>query len=302
MSRRSLCTMQYRLRFPLFVLALCGAACGGSDRTGVLPDGPAPLDAAVLDATAPDATMADAAASDGGCVPTSPAAEVCDGIDNDCDGLVDNVDVAGDGIYDCQRVLFLGTQGAQASSSFEAWAHSNGTTVTRLVDPSVTVDAALLAAYDIVLIDRVGRLYTADEAAALATWVHAGGGVMALSGYSGGPQDQTFPNSLVVQLGVQFTGALLSGPVTMFTPHPLSTGLTSVTFSGGFPVMATASAEQPIVVGQIGTTPVAIATPYGSGRVYLWGDEWVTFDSQWAGSIQILQFWVDAFGWLGKFR
>jgi len=274
--------------------------CGSEDPAGRLADAPPAVDAAPqLDAAPP----VDAApGGDVGCVPTSPAAETCDRVDNDCDGLIDNVDVGGDGIYDCQRVLLLGGPGALPSSNFEQWAHGNGSIVTRLADSTVTVDAALLASFDLVLIDRVVRLYTADEAAALSGWVHGGGGVMALSGYSGGSADLDNPNSLVAGMGLRFTGNLLNGPVTTFVSHPLTTGLTSVTFAGGFPVAVDPTAEQPVVVGQAGAMTVAVAASYGSGRIYLWGDEWVTFDSEWVGSAEIQQFWVDAFGWLGKLR
>jgi hypothetical protein len=235
-------------------------------------------------------------------VPTPPATEVCDRADNDCNGLVDDVDAGGDGLFDCQRVLLLGAQGGGAVVNFERWAHGNGTVVTRSVDPAVVVDAALLASYDLVLLDRLVRPYDAGEAAALATWVAGGGGVMALSGYTGGATDVDYPNSLVAGMGARFAGALLNGPVTGFPTHPVTTGLSSVTFLGGFPVAPDPTTTSTTVVGRIGTTVVATATRFGAGRVYLWGDEWVTFDSEWVGSVEIQRFWVDAFGWLGKYR
>lgn len=265
------------------LLIICAAlvACGGDDAAGRLADAPS------------------SPATDAACV--ASGAEGCDGVDNDCDGFVDNVDTGGDGLFDCQRVLLLGAQGLRPASDFEAWAHGNGTQVTRVASPPV-VDAALLAAYDIVLVDRVGRAFTADEASALATWVDHGGGVMALTGYSGGDPDKDMPNSLLAGLGVRFAGALRNGPVTTFAADPLTAGLTSITFSGGFGVEAEAGASAPVVVGRIADQPVAIAVHHGAGRVYLWGDEWVTFDSEWKGSAEVQRFWVNAFGWLGKFK
>jgi len=35
------------------------------------------------------------------CIPGTPATEICDGKDNDCDGLIDNIDTDDDGISDC---------------------------------------------------------------------------------------------------------------------------------------------------------------------------------------------------------
>lgn len=267
--------MQYR-----GLLAAIAVGCGGGDAMGRLAD-------------APDG-------ADAGCVASGP--EVCDGVDNDCDGLIDDVDAGGDGIYDCQKVLFLGPPGLRPSADFDAWARGNGTLVTRMVDPNVMVTAELLAPFDLVLIDRISRAYSAEEAAALAAWVNGGGGVMALSGYLGGPSDKDFPNSLVAGLGIGFTGNLLSGPVTTFAADPLTTGLSSVTFAGGFGVAVDAAADRPVLVGKVGAQVVAASVRHGAGRVYLWGDEWVTFDSEWAGSAEIRQFWVDAFGWLGRFR
>lgn len=263
------------------------AACGTSDETRHIADAPT----ARIDAAADTAS--------GACVPNGP--EVCDHVDNDCNGFVDDVDVGADGIYDCQHVLFLGSPGANGTSNFSAWAHGNGTTVTRITDPATTVDAALLAQYDLVLLDHLPRVYSADEAAALATWVHDGGGVMSLSGYTGGTTDYTYPNSLVAGMGAKFGGTLTSAAVTTFAPHPLTAGLTSITFSGGFAVVIDdAQATTPIAT--INGVTIASATTYGTGRMYLWADEWVTFDSVWSGNPELPTFWADAFGWLGRFR
>ncbi len=265
------------------------AACNSSDGNRHIADAPRIADAPTDTPT--------------GCVPTSPATEVCDHVDNDCNGLVDDVDVGHDGIYDCQNVLFLGTPGSNGTSNFSAWAHGNGTTVTRLDDPAVVVDATLLAHYDIVLLDRLSRLYTTDEATAMQTWVHAGGGVMALSGYTGNATDYTYPNSLVAGMGAQFGGSLRSANVTDFTAHPLDEGLTSITFQGGFEAVVDAPQTAPAtVIARVNGAAIATATQYGVGRVYLWADEWITFDSVWSGNVELPAFWADAFGWLGRFR
>jgi hypothetical protein len=43
----------------------------------------------------------------------------------------------------------------------------------------------------------------------------------------------------------------------------------------------------------------AIATPE-NGHVFVWGDEWVTYDSEWTGhpDYQVERFWQNALKWL----
>lgn len=35
------------------------------------------------------------------------------------------------------------------------------------------------------------------------------------------------------------------------------------------------------------------------GRVFVWGDEWIEFDSEWSNLPEIQQLWVNIFAWLG---
>lgn len=44
-------------------------------------------------------------------------------------------------------------------------------------------------------------------------------------------------------------------------------------------------------------TPSGIAQQRGSGHVFVWGDEWIEFDSEWRAQVMVARFWVNIFGW-----
>ena len=318
----------------LAVLAVAGMACGDSegptdaDSTD-LPDlgardlgvgrdsGPNDLgsrdlgsaDAGTEDARVvePDAGLSDlgsmdATSTDAGCTPSGE--EVCDGLDNDCNGLFDDVDEGGDGIFDCSRIALFGGPGSLGSSNFLAWLESNGVTIVRLQTDSSSITEVLLADYDVVILDRLVRDYTAPEAVLLRAWVEAGGALMSMTGYTGGFEDIARPNSLLGELGLEYLAGLRSGPVTDFVPHATTSSLTSITFAGGFRVgvLPGAFAATSTVVARLSDGPAAVAGERGAGRVFVWGDEWVQFDSEWSSMPEIPRFWANVLGWLRRFR
>jgi hypothetical protein len=202
------------------------------------------------------------------------------------------------------RIGILGNPGANASSNFQQWLVKSGTSVQRIQTTATEpLSAATLAPFDVIVLDWLTRDYSSAEAATLASWVSAGGGVATMSGYDDNTVDDWHANSLLKPLGVAYSGALRNGPVTDFVAHPTTTGLSSVTFNGGYLVAdlgGTTSTRTPIAFLPEGSGKgaVGIAVQMGAGHAFVWGDEWIEFDSEWSTLPAIKQFWVQIFSWV----
>ncbi len=202
------------------------------------------------------------------------------------------------------NIGILGKAGSNASSNFQSWLQKSGTTVQRIqTTTGQPLTAATLQPFDVVILDWLPRDYTTAEAAILATWISAGGGVASMSGYDNNTTDDWHANSLLAPLGVGYGGPLRSGPVTDFATHPITAGLTSVTFNGGYAVSdlgGSASSRTPIafLADPSGKVTAGFAVQMGAGRAFVWGDEWIEFDSEWSTLPAIKQLWVQIFGWV----
>jgi hypothetical protein len=212
----------------------------------------------------------------------------------------------------CQHlnIGILGNPGSNPSSNFQAWLVSAGTSVQRIqtTAPTPTITASTLQPFDVVILDWLTRDYTAAEASVLAAFVSAGGGVVSMSGYDNTSVDDWHANSLLAPLAVAYTGSLLDstgGQVTDFATHPITAGLTSVTFNGGYEIAdlgGSASVRTPIAFlpdpSGAGVVTVGYAIQMSKGRAFVWGDEWISFDSEWSTLPEIKQLWVQVFTWV----
>ncbi len=200
------------------------------------------------------------------------------------------------------NIGILGNPGANASSNFQQWLVASGTSTQRIqTSANEPLTSATLAPFDVVILDWLTREYTADEADIFASWVSAGGGVASMTGYDNTSSDW-YANTLLAPLDVAYSGPLLSGPVVNFATHPVTAGLTSVTFSGGYAVSdlgGSASMRTPIAfLPGSPEVDAGVAVQLGKGRAIVWGDEWIEFDSEWSTLPQIAQFWVQLFSWI----
>lgn len=179
----------------------------------------------------------------------------------------------------------------------------SGTSVQRIQTTATEpLTATAVQSFDVIVLDRLTREYTASEASVLTAFVSAGSGVASMTGYNNTSADW-YANSLLAPLGVGYSGPLLTQTVTKFAKHPITEGLTSVTFAGGYEVSDLGSAgstRTPIAFlpGSGGDVAVGYAIQMGAGHAFVWGDEWIEFDSEWSKLPQIKQLWVQVFSWI----
>jgi hypothetical protein len=234
-----------------------------------------------------------------------PAVEVCNDVDDDCDGNIDDVDVGMDGICDCLSIALVGNQGSLDASQFVAYLQSKGTSVERinsnvLSDIDAPLTPAVLAKYDIIILDWLQRTYTPQESADVRAWVEAGGGLMTMTGHENIQVTIDRCNSFISPLGLTYNGDFFDGPVTQFAMHPITEGLTSITFLGGLYVdIVEDGVGMNEVIMTLPPGPVGVVQERVDGRVFVFGDEWVEFDSEWSQMPEIQQFWVQTLSWLG---
>jgi len=200
------------------------------------------------------------------------------------------------------NIGILGNPGARASSNFQQWLEKSGTSTQRILTTDTeALTSATLHPFDVVILDWLPRDYTAHEAAVFSLWLSAGGGMASMTGYSGNMVADWHANSLLAPLQVAYGGPLLSGPVTSFALHPVTLGLSSVTFQGGYAVTdlgGSASTRTPLAFLPDGNAIAGFAVQLGKGRGIVWGDEWIEFDSEWSTLPEITQLWVQLFAWI----
>ncbi|UJR86036.1 DUF4350 domain-containing protein [Sandaracinus amylolyticus] len=213
----------------------------------------------------------------------------------------------GSSLYGCRRIGIMGAPGANPSSNFQAWLEMQGAIATRFhaTADAATLSRAELETFDLVIVDWLQRLYSTEEATTLADWVRAGGALMVMTGHdSGNTADRHL--SLLAALGPSFDrdAGPLDGPATLL-PHPSTvtadgTGtLPPVSFYGGLRTTVPAElADEIVPMAVIGDATVGVAGPLGDGRVLLFGDEWIEFDSEWSTMPPIPQLWLDTVRWL----
>jgi len=141
--------------------------------------------------------------------------------------------------------------------------------------------------------------FSAAEASAFGAWVQAGGGVMTTIGYNGDEAAEVVNVNLLlgsVGMGYSTTNLDLTDDVEAWVEHPVTMGVSTIFTDNGVEPSGGGT-----VVARGNDNRVALEVMQaGGGRVVVWGDEWITYDSEWADvqGQQVELFWLNILKWL----
>jgi hypothetical protein len=229
-----------------------------------------------------------------------------------------------------------GFQGGQDSTTaFTDYLNAQSSAQVDLYTSRPTLDAAFLAKYDVLiiqwLVDGVSSgtgtgywTFTASELAALKSWVEGGGGLIALSGYDASSEEVTPLNQLMQAVSDLSYGTAdvlgTTGDYCLGESDPLG-GWVQTTPIGKHIDEVGAFHGRPVDPGSKatgdcsdGTNVYAAHEDVGSGHVFAYADEWVTYTSQWFGIdagagcadasadvvYQVPQFWFNAISYASQ--
>ncbi len=195
----------------------------------------------------------------------------------------------------------LGTFGAvpgmDGTDAITAWLNANSTGEADYTAAKPAITAEYLANYDVIILQDLSAwpAFTAEEIAAFDAWLAAGGGAISLNGYSANGLEMTNVNALLASSGMSYvansdtfgtTGGTCgycygnSIPQGGWTTHPIGANITNV---GAFHGRSITPGAAEIVAQDPTAGVVAAAATVGEGRVFMFHDEWVTYNSQWTG-------------------
>jgi len=241
-------------------------------------------------------------------------AEVCDGVDNDRNGVIDDIDKEKDGVCDCLNIATIGEIGpwSNGGNVFKTWLDARSDTPAVALGNQVLTDA-LLSKFQVIVVLYVGsravtangrtiepyHAFTADEIAALNRWVRAGGGLMTTTGYDDENSEVTNMNLLLNPLGAGYSTSKkdVDGFVMKWEPHPITANITKIRTANG----VQPDGPQGMTLARDGGDRVALqVTQTEGGRIAVWGDEWITYDSEWSDTAdqQVDRLWLNLLKWL----
>lgn len=227
-------------------------------------------------------------------------------------------------------------------TALQEWLNSSsaGTARADNFTNRVTLTPEFLATYNVIILASLSDdsnmgpfwTFTDAEAAAFHAWVQDGGGVIAMTGYAGSGDEIKPVNQLIGFSGVAYNddgtwgactdwricGCAHSNTLSDWNRSDavvanLSTGVTLVGYQNGRSVSAPADGHVAATVDN--GKNALVGKLVGKGRVLAYGDEWITYTSQWTGvgnpsasdpscqgylpqdKYQMAQFWYNMIRW-----
>ena len=225
-------------------------------------------------------------------------------------------------------------------TALQDWLNSSSAGTARVDNFTnrVTLSADFLATYNVIILASLSDdsnmgpwwTYSDTEVAAFQAWIQNGGGVISLSGYASG-NEMAPDNQLIGFSGITYNSDGVWGDCADWTicnctgsntlsdwnrTDPvianLSTGVTLVGYVNGHSIKAPADGH---VAATISGQDALFGKIVGKGRVLAYGDEWITYTSQWTGAgapnadaascqgylpqdkYQMAQFWYNMIHW-----
>jgi hypothetical protein len=141
--------------------------------------------------------------------------------------------------------------------------------------------------------------YGDSETAAFGAWVENGGGVMTTIGYTNDEAAEVVNvNRLLgsVGMGYSTSNLALTDFVQEWMPHPVTMGVENIFTDNG---VEPEGGGMTVAVGDSDRVALQV-TQAEDGRVVVWGDEWITYDSEWedVDDQQVELFWLNILKWL----
>jgi hypothetical protein len=221
----------------------------------------------------------------------------CDGVDDNLNGIIDDVDKGKDGLCDCLRIGFLGNFASDAGNrtgAFESWLEERSDVPVTHIGARDTLTPELLRELQVLVIGNLseranGAGYAPAEVDALRQWVEVdAGGMMSLAGYTAREQDILPTVALLAPTGLSYDYAGRGpGVMGVGAPPVLTRGIVAADHAtlAGISVMGVYNAYPVIGDGTVlireGNFNLAMAKTLGAGHVFAFSDEWITQDALW---------------------